>query len=360
MDAEKVESILADYDKDDISIATIGSHSALNIFKGAQEEGFKTVCLCKKGREKTYNHFGVADEFIYLDSYSDILKEKVQDKLKQLNSIVIPHGSFNAYVDADQLQHGFDVPTFGNRSLLEWEVGRAKQHQWLKNAEIDVPKVYDDIKDVDGLAFIKFEGAKGGKGYFVADSEETFTEKLNDMRSRNLINTEEAENPYIQEYITGVSVYPHFFHSPLKNKTELIGFDKRYESSVDGIFRIPVPEQLGQKINPSFSVVGNFPMVVRESLLNKYLKMGDKITKAAQDMAPPGTIGPFCLETIVTDDLDIVAFEISARIVAGCNANMGWNPYTYLQYDEPMYMGRRIAVEVKDALQQDALEETVT
>jgi len=35
----------------DITIGTLGSHSALNIFKGAKEEGFKTVCICKKGDE---------------------------------------------------------------------------------------------------------------------------------------------------------------------------------------------------------------------------------------------------------------------------------------------------------------------
>ncbi|HHQ44893.1 MAG TPA: DUF1297 domain-containing protein, partial [Candidatus Altiarchaeales archaeon] len=164
----------------------------------------------------------------------------------------------------------------------------------------------------------------------------------------------------IQEYITGVSVYPHYFQSVLNDKTELMGFDKRYESSVDGIFRIPVPEQLGGDINPSFSVVGNFPMVVRESLLNKFLEMGEAIVKTSKKIAPPGAVGPFCLETIVTDNLEVVAFEISARIVAGCNANIGGDPYTYLQYDKPMYMGRRIALELKNAISSGRIVDVLT
>ena len=36
-----------------------------------------------------------------------------------------------------------------------------------------------------------------------------------------------------------------------------------------------------------------------------------------------GMIGPFCLETIVTDKLDFKVFEISARIVAGSNPFIG-------------------------------------
>lgn len=361
MDAQEIEGILSKYDEKKISIATIGSHSALNIFKGAREEGLRTACICMPGRDHVYRYYDLVDDFIYVDSYAEILNPKIQESLLKLNSIVIPHGSFNAYINQDQMERDFRVPIFGNRQLLRWEVSRSKQHFWLKKAGLHVPKVYDSINDVDGaLAFIKFEGAKGGKGYFVADSPKTYKRKLKDMVKRKLITKEESQNPYIQEYITGVSVYPHYFHSPLTGRTELVGFDKRYESSVDGIYRIPVPEQLEKKINPSFSVVGNFPMVVRESMLNPVIGMGKSIADAAAELAAPGAIGPFCLETIVTDNLDVVAFEISARIVAGCNVNIGWNPYTYLEYDEPMYMGKRIAREVTEARRQKKLTRVIT
>jgi 5-formaminoimidazole-4-carboxamide-1-(beta)-D-ribofuranosyl 5'-monophosphate synthetase len=101
-------------------------------------------------------------------------------------------------------------------------------------------------------------------------------------------------------------------------------------------------------------------MVVRESLLDTIFDMGEKIVEHSKKIAPPGALGPFCLETICKEDLSLVAFEISARIVAGCNAHIGLSPYTYLRYDEPMYMGKRIAREIKNAVKEKALEKIVT
>jgi 5-formaminoimidazole-4-carboxamide-1-(beta)-D-ribofuranosyl 5'-monophosphate synthetase len=84
--------------------------------------------------------------------------------------------------------------------------------------------------------------------------------------------------------------------------------------------------------------------------------MGEKVHKKAKDFAPPGIIGPFCLETVITDTLEIYTFEISARIVAGTNIGIGTSPYAYLRYGENMYMGRRIAVEIKEAQNEDKLQ----
>lgn len=356
----RVKAVLEDYNASDISIATIGSHSALQIFKGAREEGFKTICIVEQGRDKLYKRFKLVDEFIYVDKLADILDDGIQDKLRELNAVVVPHGSFNAYIDQTKMEERFLVPLLGNRTLLKWETSRDLQRKWLKDAGLRVPKIYKKPSDIAGLVFVKFPGARGGKGYFIVDSPEAYETKMADMINKGLVTEKVAKEPYIQEYIIGVSVYPHYFASPLSGETEIIGIDKRYESSVDGIDRIPVPEQLAAKINPSFTIVGNFPMVVRESLLDKYFEMGEKIVDYSAKMAPPGTIGPFCLETIVTEDTDLIAFEISARIVAGCNAQIGLSPYTYLAYDEPMYMGKRIAREVKEAIKQNALEKVVT
>ena len=60
--------MLSNKNKKDITIATIGSHSALQILKGAKDEGFKTLVVCVKGREKPYKSFNVADEIIIIDS----------------------------------------------------------------------------------------------------------------------------------------------------------------------------------------------------------------------------------------------------------------------------------------------------
>jgi 5-formaminoimidazole-4-carboxamide-1-(beta)-D-ribofuranosyl 5'-monophosphate synthetase len=355
----EIGDIVGKYDSKKVTIATIGSHSALNIFKGAKEEGFRTVCICAKGRDKLYRRFKLADEFIILDKLQDITEEHVQERLKELNSIVIPHGSFNAYLEQEKLQKWL-VPIMGNRRLLDYETSRVRQHEWMKAAGLKVPEIYKSPDEIDGLAFVKFPGAKGGKGYFVVDSEEAYEKKINMMLRRKLITPDEAKHSYIQEYIIGVNAYPHYFHSVIHDQTEFMGVDKRYESSVDGVFRIPVPEQVSQDVSPSFTIVGNFPMVLRESLLDEIFDIGEKIVKQSKKIAGKGLIGAFCMETIIREDLDIVAFEISARIVAGCNALIGYSPYMYLMYDEPMYMGKRIAREMKEAIKQKRLQDIVT
>jgi 5-formaminoimidazole-4-carboxamide-1-(beta)-D-ribofuranosyl 5'-monophosphate synthetase len=70
-------------------------------------------------------------------------------------------------------------------------------------------------------------------------------------------------------------------------------------------------------------------------------------------------IGPFCVETIITEDLEICAFEISARIVAGTNLYSRGSPYSDYYYDEPMSTGRRIARELKNAAKKRRLKEIV-
>ena len=36
------------------TIAVLGSHSALDVCRGARDEGFKTLVIAEKGRDKTY------------------------------------------------------------------------------------------------------------------------------------------------------------------------------------------------------------------------------------------------------------------------------------------------------------------
>jgi 5-formaminoimidazole-4-carboxamide-1-(beta)-D-ribofuranosyl 5'-monophosphate synthetase len=354
-----INKILADYDNKNVTVGTIGSHSALNIFKGAKEEGFKTVCVCKKESEIVYKRFPLADQVITIKDYSELLDENVQQKLRQKNTILIPHGSFNAYVGTEQMIDKLEVPLFGNRELLHWETDRERQRQWLKKAGLRLPKTFENPEDIDGLAIAKFPGAMGGKGYFLVESTKAFHKKAEDMIKRGHLTKQDLENIHFQEYIIGVNVYPLYFYSPLTNEVELLGMDRRYETTVDSIGKIPAKEQLEINVNPTYTVVGNFPIVARESLLPEILRMGENVVKVSKEIAPPGIIGPFCLETVITDNLEIVTFEISARIVAGSNVGIGTSPYAYLKYGEGMYMGRRIAREIKNAIANNELEKVV-
>ncbi len=355
-----IRDILDRYDLKNIAIGTLGSHSALNIFKGAKEEGFKTVCICKENDAIVYKKFPVADELILVKDYSELITERIQEKLRQLNVILIPHGSFTAFLSGEQLTKGLRVPIFGNRELLHWETDRNVQEEWLRNAGLRLPATFKSPEDIDRLTIAKLPGARGGRGYFLAASPEVFHKKFNDMVRRGLLKEEDMGQLHLQECLIGANIYPSYFSSIIKNDVEFLVVDKRYESAVDGIGRIPASEQLEIQVNPTYTIVGNFPVVLRESLLPEMMRMGDRVHEIAKKLAPPGIIGPFCLETVITDDLKIYTFEISARIVAGTNVGIGTSPYAYLKYGENMYMGRRIALEIKEALEQGRLHEVIT
>ena len=72
IEKDEIECLIERYDTNRISIGTLGSHSALNIFKGAKEEGFRTICVCTRDREIVYRRFPVVDEFIFVDRFSEL------------------------------------------------------------------------------------------------------------------------------------------------------------------------------------------------------------------------------------------------------------------------------------------------
>ena len=329
-------------------IATIGSHSALQIFKGAHDEGFKTIAVCKKGYESPYRMFNAADEIITVDSYDEF--PKIQDELIKKNSIVIPHGSFVTYMGYEQVEK-LKVPYYGNKKILKWESDRYLEKQWLKNAGLKVPLLLDKPEDIDRLVIVKFMGAEGGKGYFLAKDEKDFSKKIQPYKLRKYV---------IQEYIIGVPLFIHYFYSSLTRELEIMGCDIRYESNVDSLGRISARDQIVlPKIDPSYVIVGNIPVVIRESFLPKLIEMGESVVKVSGKLAPPGLFGPFCLETILTPEEEIFVFEISARIVAGTNPFINGSPYTWLKYNEPMSTGRRIAVELKNAIKTNQMKKVL-
>jgi 5-formaminoimidazole-4-carboxamide-1-(beta)-D-ribofuranosyl 5'-monophosphate synthetase len=331
-------------------IATIGSHSALQILKGAKDEGFSTICICVKGREKPYQQFKVADKVITIKSYKEF--EKVEETLLNENAIIIPHASFITYMGYERIEN-LKVPYFGNKKILKWESDRNMERKWLTKAGLKLPKIFRKPDDIDRPVIIKFHGADGGKGYFLAKNKKDFQRKIKLHPGKKYV---------IQEYILGVHMYAHYFQSPLTGETELMGFDKRYESNVDSLGRISARDQMAlpkEHVDPSYVIVGNMPLVVRESFLPRFIIKGENVVKESKKIAPPGLFGPFCLETIMTPDEDIITFEISARIVAGTNPYIHGSPYSWLRYNEPMSTGRRIAREIKLAIQQKRLKEVL-
>jgi 5-formaminoimidazole-4-carboxamide-1-(beta)-D-ribofuranosyl 5'-monophosphate synthetase len=351
----KISGILSGYDHDNLTIATVTSHTSLQIFDGARKEGFKTIGICIGKPPKFYDAFPLAkpDEFLVVDSYADILTKT--NELAQQNAIIIPHGSFVEYLGHENFIN-LELPTFGNRWVLEWESDRNKERQWLEGAGIIMPRQIHDPKDINSPVMVKYYGAKGGRGFFVAKNKAEFYQRLDESQ------------PYtIQEFIVGTRYYLHYFYSPINTKgytlskgtLELMSMDRRVESNADEIFRLGSPRELEEAgVYPSFVVTGNVPLVARESLLPKVFELGEKVVESSIDLFG-GMIGPFCLETVCTDQLEFRIFEISARIVAGTNLFMSGSPYSDL-ISPNISTGRRIAQEIKKAAQNDKLSEVLS
>jgi len=228
----------------------------------------------------------------------------------------------------------------------------------MKEAKLETPKSVPNPKEINGLVIAKRHGAAGGKGYFLASNEKEYNEKRDQLIKEGIINGD--NDLYLQEYTSGVLAYLQFFYSPLKQELEFFGVDKRHESDIEGLARIPAKNQLNVEKSTSFNVIANSPLVLRESLLDNVYAMGENFVKASAKLVPPGMNGPFCIEGVYDENAQFSAFEFSARIVAGTNIFMNGSPYTTLIFDEPMSMGRRIAREIKEADTNNQLKSITT
>ncbi|HEY3674456.1 MAG TPA: formate--phosphoribosylaminoimidazolecarboxamide ligase [Candidatus Tumulicola sp.] len=320
------------------TIATLGSHSALQILKGAHDEGFKTLAISNRVTERLYRSFKFVDEVITLNNYSEF--SNIIDDLASRKVIIVPHGSFVAYLSLEE-QKKMTIPYFGNKAVLDWEASRELQRQWLSRAGLQLPRQFRSGAEIDRPVIVKLYGAQGGKGYMFIQDAADFETRAAHLQQEHII----------QEYIIGVPLYIHYFYSPLDRSLEIMSMDRRYETNVDSLGRIPAAAQGSMDVSPSYVVVGNQPVSLRESMLAEALRMGDDVVRVSQEICgPKGLFGAFCIETIITPDMQFYIMEISARIVAGTNLFIDGSPYSYLNYSEPMSTGRRIARELKNAL----------
>jgi 5-formaminoimidazole-4-carboxamide-1-(beta)-D-ribofuranosyl 5'-monophosphate synthetase len=336
------------------TVATLCSHSSLQIFHGARVEGFPTLGIAVKAPPRFYDAFPLArpDKFLTVPDLDAL--GRYAPALKAEHSVLVPHGSFVEYVGPSAFGR-LKIPVFGNRHVLDWESDREKERVWLESAGVKMPKRYADASEVDGPVIVKYYGAKGGKGFFLAKNRDA----LKDFR---------PNGPYvIQEYVLGTRYYVHFFYSPLSDRgyrvahgsLELLGMDRRDEANIDELYKLGAQEELFKAgIRPTFVVTGNVPVVLRESLLPTVFDVGARIIERSVELFG-GMVGPFCVEGIMTEELEYKVFEISTRIVAGTNLFISGSSYSDLVGPQ-LSMGRRIAIELKRARAEDRLTEVLS
>ena len=380
----EIQKLVGKYDPEHVKVGCIGSHSALDVCDGAVEEGFKTVVVCQKGRERTYaNYFraqrdskgcikrGFIDDLILLDKFGEVMDKNLMSALAEDNVIFVPNRSFSSYVPLEDIEDRFKVPLIGSRNMLRTEErGEAKDYYWLlQKAGLPFPERVEEPKDISELTIVKLHHAKKKleRGFFTCASHKEYKDKSEALIKQGVITKEDLGTARLERYVIGPVFNLDFFYSPIETsmeKIELLGIDWRFESSLDGHVRLPAPQQLNlgpKQINPEYTVVGHNSCTLRESLLENAFKLAEKWVKATQEHYAPGIIGPFCLQTCVDKDMKFFIYDVAPRTGGGTNVHMGvGHPYGNALWRTNMSTGRRIAREIRRAAALNRLKDIVT
>lgn len=384
IEREAVLEVLEGYNLEEAKVGVLASHSALDVCDGAVEEGFRTVTLCEAGRHEPYARYfkavrdaegtlqrGVVDEALVRDSFKDFLAGELQERLRRESVLFVPNRSFVSYCGLEAVEDDFLVPMVGSRNLLRSEERTEERgYYWfLEKAGLPYPRHYEDPDDIDALVIVKLPHRvkRLERGFFTAASRKEYEEKAAALLKGGVITREDLDVARVERYILGPVFNFDFFYSPLADggePLELLGIDWRFETSLDGHVRLPAEQQLtlvGEEQYPEYVVCGHNAATLRESLLRKVFPLAEAYVRATQEHAPPGVIGPFTLQTCVNKDLDFFIYDVSPRIGGGTNVHMSvGHPYGNTLWRSRMSTGRRLALEIRRALQRRELAEIVT
>jgi len=371
-----ISSTLKQYNLKKLTVATLGSHSALDVCRGAKNLGFRTLVATEKGREKTYEKYyktdgklGCVDETLILNKFSDLLKPEIQKKLLDKNSIFVPNRSFEAYLnfDYEKIENDFKIPIFGNRQLLKIEErGRTEnQYYLLEKSGIKYPKQFKDPKKINRLCLIKVQEKKRvfERAFFLAENYQDYQKQVEEKLKQKIFTEKQLKQAVIEEFVVGVQVNFNFFYSPISDRLELLGTDMRRQTNIEGLLKIPASYQneVSKKINVKYEEAGHIAVTVLESMLEKAFELGEKFVKTSQKLFSPGIIGPFALQSIITagpPKKDIIVIDISPRMPG--SPGITATPYSNYLYGYPVSVGQRVAMEIKEAIKSNNFVKILT
>jgi 5-formaminoimidazole-4-carboxamide-1-(beta)-D-ribofuranosyl 5'-monophosphate synthetase len=380
---EEIWGLVGQYPRTPV-VGTVGSHSALDVADGAVTEGLSSLVLAEKGREATYAQYfrtvrgpgggrrrGCVDDVWTFPKFSDIATPAVQERLRNHGVLLVPNRAFSSYLPLSTIEEEFRVPLVGSRALLRIEerTERENYYSLLEGAGIPTPHAIGSPAEVDRLAIVKLPHAKRRleRGFFTVSSPEEYRTKSALLIERGTIAAGDLATARIEEYVIGPVFNFNFFFSPLFPRAEgleLLGVDERRESSLDGLVRLPAAQQLELSATariPDYTVVGHGTLTVRESILEEVFRLGEKFVDATRAHYPPGILGPFCLQTCLDRDGRPTVFDVAARIGGGTNVHLALgHPYGNALWRMPMSTGRRIALEIRHAIDLGRLKEIVT
>ncbi len=360
----------------DLTIATLGSHSALDVCRGAKDLKFKTLVVAEKGREQTYDKYyktlgniGCVDECIILEKFDQILQPEQITQLQQRNAVWIPNRSFEAYLhfNYQAIEENFPIPFFGNKYLLKIEERSAKPNQYdlLDAAGIPYPKHFSDPQQIDRLCLVKANEKERSfeRAFFLAQDYAEFQKVGQEMIASGKMTQHILDTAVIEEFVLGTQVNFNFFYSPIHDRLELLGTDTRRQTNLDGILRLPAPyqEAVLAHLPISYEEAGHTAVTVLESLLEPAFAMAERFVKASQQLYSPGIIGPFALQSIITagkKKKEIIVIDVSPRMPG--SPGIAATPYGRYLLGEAVSVGKRVAMEIQDAADAKLLKKILT
>ncbi|MHB8633376.1 MAG: formate--phosphoribosylaminoimidazolecarboxamide ligase family protein [Thermoplasmatota archaeon] len=382
-----MQEAVAGYDAKRLAVACLASHSALDVYDGAADEGLRSIAVAQQGRDSLYARYyrtlrdaagqrvrGCVDETWTYPKYDSVMTQAQQKRLREESALWVPNRAWTSYCKVDDVENSFAVPVLGNRAMLRSEE-RATQRDYywlLQQAGLPFPKKVESPDAIDRLVIVKLHHAQKRleRGFFTCASRKEYDEKSRQLLKAGTIDRESLDRARIEEYIIGPVFNFDFFWSPVSalqgeaEPLELLGVDWRFESSLDGHVRIPALQQMtlpeSQRV-PEMTVVGHNSATVRESLLPKAFELAETWVKAAREHYAPGIIGAFCLQTCVDQDMNFWIYDVAPRVGGGTNVHVALgHPYSNALWRKPMSTGRRTAFEVRRAAAAGCLDAIVT
>jgi 5-formaminoimidazole-4-carboxamide-1-(beta)-D-ribofuranosyl 5'-monophosphate synthetase len=382
--AEYVARALRDYDRRRLTLASVGSHSALEVASGARAAGLRSLVVTAKGRELTYTRYfaaradaparGCVDEVIELGSFAEILDDDAQRQLLERNVIFVPNRSFEVYLhqkyEYDEIERRMLVPFFGNRYLLRAEeragggaAEGADQYALMERAGIRHPEAFASAQDIDRLVMVKAPHAKVSfeRAFFLASSPAEYDLTAARLIDEGVLTAEGLAAARIEEYALGPSVNLNFFYSPVLGELELSGTDTRRQTNLEGFRNIP-PASLEalRGVPMRLEEAGHIAATILESMLEPAFAMGERFVAAARELSPPGVIGPFALQCVIAagPPKELVCYDVSLRIPGSPGTR--YTPYSAYRWGRDVSVGERIAMEIVMARDTDRLLDVLT
>lgn len=374
-----VERALAAYDRTQLTLCSIGSHSALDVAYGARAVGLRNLVVTAKGRERTYaQHFrrreapvarGCVDDVLELPDFPAILDQAVQEQLFARNVLFVANRSFEVYLHQrfgyDEIERRMTVPFFGSRYLLRAEERdeAGNQYDLLRAAGIRHPQQFDSPDDIDRLVMVKAPHASVSfeRAFFLATSPASYRAEASRLIEAGMLTEAGLAGARIEEYALGPSVNLNFFYSPILDELELVGTDTRRQTNLEGFRNVP-PGALDAVRNLPMRLeeAGHIATTLTESMLERAFELGERFVAAARAAKAPGVIGPFALQCIIVagPPKAFVCYDVSLRIPGSPGTR--YTPYSAYRWGRDVSVGERIAMEVAMARDSDRLDSILT